>query len=315
MNSPVELANAIAGCLLGGAVGDALGGTYEGLPPPINVNLDARLRISDDTQLTLATCEALIEAKRVDPATIAANFVRWFRQRRFRGLGASTLKALQELAAGQHWALAGAKGDRAAGNGAAMRMAPLAFFCNPDNDDDRALIRDVCRITHHHEEAYVAALAVVVAIRHAALHRDKPMRLLPEAVASRIPDSVTRDRLREIARGELPSIQETAERYGTTGYAADSVPLAVVGAAHVGELGFESMQLALIACGGDTDTIASIAGQIAGARLGSESVVADLARGISEFNALLRVSFSLAELKSTFAPRADRIDDRNLTSN
>ncbi|MCB9854948.1 MAG: ADP-ribosylglycohydrolase family protein [Phycisphaerales bacterium] len=296
MISPIEIPNAIAGCILGGAIGDALGGAYEGQSPPIEVITNTVARISDNTQLTHATCEAIIEAKCVDPATIAAVFVRWFKARRFRGLGACTLKALQELAAGQHWALAGAKGDRAAGNGAAMRIAPIAFFCNPEDDDDRALIRNVCRITHHNEEAYAAALAVVIAIRYSAFHRDAPMHLLPKAVAKRLPDSVTRDRLREISTGDLPSIHDLAVRHGTTGYAADTVPLAIIGASHVNTLGLKSMLCDLISCGGDTDTIASIAGQIAGTRLGLDGVVADLAKPLSEYHELLRVSQQLREL-------------------
>ena len=45
-----------------------------------------------------------------------------------------------------------------------MRIAPLAFFLDPEDAGDRQLIRDVCRITHHNEEAYVGALAVVTAV-------------------------------------------------------------------------------------------------------------------------------------------------------
>src|SRR5262245_24138963 len=65
------------------------------------------------------------------------------------GLGSSTLKALRDLSAGAHWALAGARGEYAAGAGAAMRIAPLAFLLDPASADDRVLIRDVARITHH----------------------------------------------------------------------------------------------------------------------------------------------------------------------
>jgi ADP-ribosyl-[dinitrogen reductase] hydrolase len=114
--------------------------------------------------LTLATCEALAEYGTADPGHIAASFLRWFRARRLTGLGASTLKALRDLEAGAHWALAGRKGERAAGNGAAIRIAPLAFCVDPLADGSRRLIRDVCRITHHSDEAYVGAFAVVLAV-------------------------------------------------------------------------------------------------------------------------------------------------------
>jgi len=291
----VDRFDSIAGCLVAGAIGDGLGGPFEGRSPPIEIDAAAPLRWSDDTQLTIATCEAIIESQCVDPAIIAARFVRWHAQRRLTGLGASTLKALQELAVGQHWALAGAKGERAAGNGAAMRIAPLAFYCDPAVDDDRTLIRHVCRITHHHEEAYVAALAVVAAVRFAVFDHDRPMRELPGAVAAMLPDSVTRDRLREMPVDDIPPIPSAAARLGTSGYGAESVPFAIVGASHADELGFEKTIVDLIQCGGDTDTIASMAGQIVGARIGWGHLpreLVDRLDGCSEIVAIARAMAS-----------------------
>lgn len=130
----MTLADRIGGCILGGALGDALGGPYENCPAPVALWADAPLRLSDDTQLTLATCESIVRVQRPDPECIAAAFATLFQQRRLRGLGASTFKALQELAAGGHWALVGGKGDRSAGNGPATRIAPLAFLLDHGAD-------------------------------------------------------------------------------------------------------------------------------------------------------------------------------------
>src|SRR5207253_2531037 len=132
------------------------------------------------------------------------------RARRVTGLGASTLKALRDLEVGAHWALAGRKGERAAGNGAAMRIAPLTFCLDPLADESRSLIRDVCRITHHSDEAYVGALAVVLAIG-AARAGGQPL----EWIASHLPDTSVRDRL--LMYAALPaeeSLAEAAARYG-----------------------------------------------------------------------------------------------------
>src|SRR4051794_25847966 len=96
------VADAILGCIVGGAIGDAAGAANEGKEagPLIPTILSDDWRLTDDTQLTLATCKALIDAGDPDPALIAASFLRWYRARRLTGLGASTLKALRDLEVG-----------------------------------------------------------------------------------------------------------------------------------------------------------------------------------------------------------------------
>jgi ADP-ribosylglycohydrolase len=249
--------------LLLGALGDAIGSLQEG-EAARDWREDRIGPLTDDTQLTVATCSAIIAANRVDPAAIAAEFARWHQQRRFSGLGSSTLKALTELAAGQHWALAGAKGERAAGNGAAMRIAPLAFCLNPFDDDDRRMIRDVCRITHHHDEAYLGALAICQAI-HLIELQQTPLHGVIGKVAMSLPDCCVGDRLRELdlLEGKLP-VQEVATRFGNTGYVVESVPLAIY-AAGMFQSSVEQVLRDVVGCGGDADTNAALAGQLLGA--------------------------------------------------
>src|SRR5215510_1565189 len=167
-------------CILGGAIGDGWGRPFEGRPRPAQLNIPDKLFVSDDTQMTLATCEAVVETGNVDPERIAARFVAWFRARKISGMGSSTLKALRDLDFGAHWALSGAKGERAAGNGTAMRVAPLAFLLDLRSDEKRRGLRDVCRITHHHDEAYVGGLAVATAVRLVSQPNFTPADLLGE---------------------------------------------------------------------------------------------------------------------------------------
>ena len=48
-------------CILGGALGDAWGGPWEGSPTRVAFQIPERSSVSDDTELTLATCESIIE--------------------------------------------------------------------------------------------------------------------------------------------------------------------------------------------------------------------------------------------------------------
>ena len=64
----VSSAERVIGTILGGALGDACGGPHEGTVDHLHAAVPDRLAVSDDTQLTLATCEAVIETGRVRPA-------------------------------------------------------------------------------------------------------------------------------------------------------------------------------------------------------------------------------------------------------
>ena len=278
----------VRGCILGGVIGDAMGGPFEGQPGPLQFQEHTTWTISDDSQLTLATCESISELGHVSPEHIAARFVHWYRARRITGVGASTLKALRDLDAGLHWALTGAKGERSAGNGAAMRVAPLAFHLDPAIAGERQIIRDVCRITHHSEESYVGALAIVVAIRSLAFDGVSPSQL-PTSVSQQLPDSRVRDRLIELQ--QLPNEVSLAEagEFGTTGYVADSVPFALYAARSIERVPFDTLLRNVIEAGGDTDTIASMTGQIAGAWLGASSIPQHVIRSLSNAHEIERV--------------------------
>jgi ADP-ribosyl-[dinitrogen reductase] hydrolase len=238
----------IRSCLVAGAVSDALGGLAK----------RRSKTLSDDTQLTLATCEAILAVGHPEPHAIAQHLRAWFVAGEITGLGSSTLKALRDLEVGAHWALAGARGERAAGNGAAMRAAPLAFFLDPSNPADRVRLRDIARITHHHDEAYIGALAVVVVLRRAAMKLDWSNA----AVAPLLPDSRVRDNLERAA--SIAGVEAVVREVGSSGFVAETVPVAFEVAHRMHVVGLEAAVYELNALGGDTDTIGSLAGQLWG---------------------------------------------------
>jgi ADP-ribosyl-[dinitrogen reductase] hydrolase len=267
------------GCILAGAIGDAWGSCFENVPlrddsrtfylgkiaPP-----PPQWMLTDDTWLTLATCEILSPGK--DTAALAAQFLQYYKSGRMAGMGASTLKAMQDLSAGIHWRYAGTSGEYSAGNGAAMRIAPFAFWHSRSRED----IRDACRITHKNEEAYIGALAVVLAIRAAIAGTWTPDTDLFDILIPQLPDTHVRDRMIAIQQmGHNVAIKEVAA-LGNNGYVVNSVPLALFAASKAPQMGLQDMFAAIIAAGGDTDTNTSIAGQVAGALLGPAKIPAAL---------------------------------------
>ena len=288
----------IAGCLLAGACGDAIGSYYEGRPPSSIFVIPNTLRVTDDTQLTIATCESIIESRSVNPESIAVHFVRWFRERRITGIGSSTLKALVELDDGGHWALVGATGEHSAGNGAAMRIAPLAFFLNPDINIDRQTIRDVCRITHRNDEAYIGALAILRSIRYGIEGKRFDETFLALLIDS-IPDSRVRDRL-IVLRDKSLSIAEYCSRFGSTGYVVDSVPLAILAA--LKSTDWLSTIRQIVRFGGDTDTIASMYGHILGAAFGSPFLPQQIIDQVDSASQIRKIAARLSCILNDYLP-------------
>lgn len=284
----------IIGSIVGGAIGDCLGRPYENQK---GIRLkEEKWKITDDTQMTLATCEAITKSRKVDPAIIAKTFVQWHRREPFRGLGASTCKALLELSQGGHWALVGRKGEMAAGNGAAMRIAPLAFCLDADTQQAKTVIRDVSRITHHNEEAYVGALAVVIAIR-CAWKEPPNLDCLFSTLIDKLPDSSIRDRLIDICKLDNNlSISEIAKIYGSSGYVVETIPLVIYSLNYFQKLGFQTLLQELVALGGDSDTIASITGQIIGSFIGFNALPKDLVNALPTSDNIFTIAQNFAKV-------------------
>jgi ADP-ribosyl-[dinitrogen reductase] hydrolase len=245
--------------LLAGAAGDGMGQTFEGQPAdPGRALPGPPWTVSDDTRLTFATCRGIARASDIDPASIANEFVEAYRAG-LPGAGSSTLKALRDLAAGQHWALAGARGEFAAGNGAAMRIAPLAFFGDVREPAFSRVVRDVASITHRNDEAIVAAIAFVRALQLAADRR--PRRDVLTALIDELPDTALSDSLVAlVALPEHATSAAAAKVVGTSGRAAQSVALALFLGSTTSTL--ETAVLEAVRCGGDTDTVAALAAQV-----------------------------------------------------
>ncbi|WP_374464233.1 ADP-ribosylglycohydrolase family protein [Chryseobacterium sp.] len=202
-------------CIISGAIGDAWGSSYENEVETDDSHIyylgkkSIKRRvwsITDDTQMTLATCEVLSDS--FTPENLINRFIEYYRSRKLTGIGASTLKAILDTEAGLHWSQAGRIGEFAAGNGGAMRIAPFAFF----SDITRQNVYEACKLTHRNDEAFSGALAVFLSIK-AILNSDwNGKNNLFDIIIPEIPDTNVRDSLIEInSIGNNTSISEISK--------------------------------------------------------------------------------------------------------
>src|SRR5205809_977450 len=91
------------------------------------------------------------------------------------------------------------------------------------------------------------------------------------AAVDSLPDSAVRDRVRDLVPLQIPSA-EVGSRFGASGHVVDTVPLALYCAQSIAVNTLEVTLEQTISIGGDTDTIASIAGQLAGTVVGEVGV-------------------------------------------
>ena len=150
-----QLRDRYRGCLLGLAVGDALGTTLEFRPPdsfePIEDMVGGgpfRLepgQWTDDTSMALCLAESLIECCGFDASDQMQRYVRWHEDGylssngRCFDIGNTTFDALMRFRlTGDPFA--GSDHPRAAGNGSLMRLAPIPMFfaANPREAVDQA---------------------------------------------------------------------------------------------------------------------------------------------------------------------------------
>jgi len=295
------------GAMYLGAIGDAMGSGYENTS---NIEDDVlnyypfgkpekqipEWQLTDDTQLTVATCEALLENKELTPEQLARHFVRLQRHQGIKGIGASTLKAIQELQIGGHWSQVGRQGEYAAGNGAAMRMAPLAFF----DAMSRTKMEELCSITHKNTEAYTGALAIIIAIRSILNNEWNDNNNLLTLIGDQLADTRVRDRLIELSeQSENITIEEVAKQFGSDGYVVNSVPFAIFAASKIKQQSITLIFDQIIASGGDTDTNCSMAGQLMGTYLGIGKIPVGLMERLKILPEFLWIEQVIEELGNT----------------
>lgn len=269
---------------MGVAIGDGAGRYYEGVEPgwlqlefrdPLALMKKTRsrdLRYTDDTQMAVAIAEALVESGEIVEEVLCRQFVENYHPWRGYGRGArAVLEAMREERDYKEVAANHFPGG-SYGNGGAMRVAPVGFFFQHDLD----LVWEQAKLsalpTHVHplgiEGAQLVAIATALAATCETFDRDAFYKELLERCVS--------DEYRnKLEQAEAITNVDEIEKLGNGIAALESAITAIACFAEHPE-SFELAIAQAIHLGGDTDTIAAMAGGISGAYLGLSAIPAEL---------------------------------------
>ena len=335
----------ISGCLLGSALGDALGASIEFLsfdeimrryPSPDTLRPAGNpIRVTDDTQMMLAVGMALSEAAYpYNPETLMPplirHFIAWYESPdNNRAPGITCLSSIERLRHGQSWLQA--SNMQSKGCGANMRVQPVGLL--PLNDADRAGIAQAqAAITHGHATALAASDLTAWVIAD-LLNGERVEDLLARM------RRYVQDQQEIYHEGWLGDLYRqgsgfpTSTEYILQGWAEcsamidrveqglsmkdyDADPAKVIGAAWIAEEAFASAlycfllypdePLAAIRraamSGGDSDSVACIAGAFAGVFMGASALPAAWLDQLEYHTQLMAIAAHLTTLWE--APKA-----------
>ncbi|GAA1730578.1 ADP-ribosylglycohydrolase family protein [Brachybacterium phenoliresistens] len=265
------------GAILGSAAGDALGAPYEFHP---SIGPDAPVRMhaggpwelgewTDDTSMALPILWALAEGRSLEDEQtldrIVTTWADWTRDAKDVGIQTRQILATARTAADARAAtraLHEATG-RTAGNGSLMRTGPVALGCLAASDQVLAdAARRLSDLTHADPEAGDACVLWSLAIRRAILDGQLDLRAgLTQLPARRL--DLWAGRIAE-AEAHLPW------EFANNGWVVAAMQAAWSAIVHAEGLQ-QRLEMAVRA-GDDTDTVAAIAGSLAGAVDGASAV-------------------------------------------
>ncbi|MCR4434804.1 MAG: ADP-ribosylglycohydrolase family protein [Clostridiales bacterium] len=295
------------GCLVGAAIGDAMGMPASFMPPAQIKEVYGRITdflkpaeeqtahlglmtasITDDTEESLIVASVLIEAGEFNTDIFIEKMRKWAVEKKALEstiIGPSTRRFLETIVRGGDYLEAGKTGDT---NGGAMRAAPIGLF---NHGNVEKAVRDAMACTrpsHGSKPGMAGACAVAAAIATAVEGGCTPEAVIQNAIYGAVegekagfdipaPSVAARIELaRELVeknRGrELEEICHQLYRYlGASMKSYESIPISL-GVFYAAQGNFEKGLISIINIGDDADTNGSIVGALCGAFGGARGI-------------------------------------------
>lgn len=250
---------------LGVALGDALGATTEFMSAgEIKAQYKVHRKIigggwlglragqvTDDTEMSLALARAVIENQRWDLNSIADNFVAWMRGKPI-DIGSTVRKGIRTYM--RKGTMEMPRNDWDAGNGAAMRMVPVALLTLGDDSLLQQYTLQQARLTHNHALSDAACLCIGRMTQAAMTGADRfELHAITRDLIAEYPN-FSFNRYKGLASGYIVDTLQTVFHYLFT------------------TASFEECLIGIVNQGGDADTTGAIGGMIAGAHYGLDAL-------------------------------------------
>lgn len=230
---------------------------------------------TDDTQMTIAVAEALLSAGDLTlnelMEDLGRRFVQWSESAdNNRMPGGTCMEGCRNFANGMPWSESGELQSK--GCGSTMRVAPIGLVYQ-NLDDVTAIARASSLLTHRHQTALEGAAAAAIMVSMALNHAE-PEEIYSEiecrcchdcpdfaATWQKIPDLISEPPQKVLAKGGLGEGWVAEEAVASAMYCLWQHPD-----------DYESAVLMAINTDGDSDSIGTITGSVIGARLGIEAI-------------------------------------------
>jgi len=289
------------GCLLGLAVGDALGTTLEFRAPGSFAPLTDMIgggpfglqpgQWTDDTSMALCLAHSLLHCRGFDAVDQMNRYCNWYRHGYMSStgecfdIGGTVSQALEAyLRSGDPFS--GSQAESSAGNGSLMRLAPVAmYYAHSPLATVATMAADSSRTTHAAAEAVDACVLFAAQLRMALAGHDKQAILLGHGAT---PDAPA---IAALALRDHVAVDAAAIR--GSGYVVDALSAALWCFATTDD--YASAVLKAANLGDDADTTAAICGQLAGAYYGLEGIPAGWRQTLHDAAMLLAVADDLLQ--------------------